>query len=236
MGIINTNKANLLAFVKRLVSLNTVFGTRAVKLAGINDSNNFIEGNFQFIAPNQIVFPGAAPPEWLTNGSGPGKVFRITEGGGPNSTALFRYESHIGNVVTVADSGVQNFTGSAKADGRIWATVDDPKIARATSTGATMYNVNNRSETSVPGDTSEVALALAEHYHEVEIPRIIMHRRNHIGEIPVLPGNCSGIALPIGPFNVVDRCGNVIMTRNKPKPTHNCFPSVRKCPGETCKR
>lgn len=233
------------SLVKRLLTLNTIFGSRATKLAGINDFNNFEVGNFIFAGPNQITFPGTLPA-WVTaQNSGPRK-FRITAGGGANNTAIFTIASFSGNTVTTVENTVLPFTGITQADGRLWAIIDDPSIARPSSTGSTMYNVHNRTPTPLGGDASEVAIVYAEHFHEKppELeedkddlpPEILFHRRNEVGEKSVIVSDCSGKTLDIGPLVVVDRCGNAVRSRKRAKdPIDVCFPATPKCPGETCK-
>ena len=229
MSLVNALESLWSSLIKRLHAINTLFSARAYKLGGVNDFNNHISGDFIFVAPNKIVFPGEVPV-WMYTSPTSSKWFRITLGGGGNGNAIFQYLSHSGSTVTVTQNSVVNFTGFSTIDGRIWAVINDPYIAKPTSTGSTMFNVHNRQSTTIPGDGSGVSVSFAEHYHdefdpETDIPEIIMHKRNGIAEIPSAPGGCTGKIMPIGPFTVVDRKGRVIRVRKKTQqPVDKCYP------------
>jgi len=227
--------------IKRYIGTNVIFGSRATKLAGINDFGNLHTGVVTFTAPNTITFVGPLPL-FLQTVTGVGKVFKITAGGGANNGALFRLISIAGNTITVSNTVVINFTGSATFDGRIWNVIDDPSIARSTSTGATMYNVHNRDASVLLNDASEVAYVFAEHYHDIpaipdphDADEIMFHLYNEMGEHSMVTSSCSGVQLDIGPLAVVDWCGNVVKTDASLKnPVDLCYPYPMDCPGQTC--
>jgi len=227
--------------IKRYIGTNVIFGSRATKLAGINDFGNLHTGVVTFTAPNTITFVGPLPL-FLQTVTGVGKVFKITAGGGANNGALFRLISIAGNTITVSNTVVINFTGSATFDGRIWNVIDDPSIARSTSTGATMYNVHNRDASILLNDASEVAYVFAEHYHDIpaipdphDADEIMFHLYNEMGERSMVTSSCSGVQLDIGPLAVVDWCGNVVKTDASLKnPVDLCYPYPMDCPGQTC--
>ena len=229
------------SLIKRLTGINTIFGGRATKLAGINDFQCVSdETSLTFTSPNMITFSGPIPA-FLQNMTGTGKVFKVTFGGGPNNGSVFRMTGLSGNTVTVSSSLVYNFTGPATLDGRIWMVINDERIAKSTSTGSTMYNVHNRQNSVLGNDASEVAYVFAEHYHleneeEKPVDEIVFHQYNEIGEHSMITSSCSSHSLDIGPLVIVDNCGNAVRTKGSlTNPVDLCFPYPTKCPGQTCK-
>jgi len=230
------------SLIKRLTAINTIFGSRAYKLAGINDfQNTYSAPLVTFIAPNTITFVGLPPP-FLASLTGTGKKFKISSGGGANNGAVFRVTSVAGSTITVSNTVVQNFAGPTDIDGRIWSVINDASIVRSTSTGSTMYNVHNRDITVLGQDASEVALVFAEHYHDIpaipdphDADEIMFHLYNEMGERSMVTSSCSGVQLDIGPLAVVDWCGNVVKTDASLKnPVDLCYPYPMDCPGQTC--
>lgn len=229
------------ALIKRLTGVNTIFSGRATKLAGINDftvvSN---ESSVVFTAPDKITFPGTVPA-FLQTLTGTGKVFKITIGGGLNNGSTFRMTGISGNTITVSNTVVRDYVGPATLDGRIWVVINDPMIARSTSTGSTMYNVHNRDSTPLGGDASEVAYVFAEHYHDEPkepepVDEMLFHQYNEISERSFVTSSVTGTSLDIGPLPVVDNCGNVIRIQiGTDNPVDQCFPYPCQCPGQTCK-
>lgn len=228
--------------IKRYIGTNVIFGSRATKLAGINDFGNLHTDAMIFTAPNIITFTNPLPNFLLSAGASPGKVFKVVNGGGTNNGATFRVVSILGNSITVSITAVQDFSGITEIDGRIWSVIDDPSIARSTSTGATMYNVHNRDASVLLNDASEVAYVFAEHYHDIpaipdphDADEIIFHLHNEMGERSMVTSSCSGVQLDIGPLAIVDWCGNVVKTDASLKnPVDLCYPYPMDCPGQTC--
>lgn len=216
--------------VKKFIALDVIFGGRSKKLAGINDFANVMSDTFTFTATaNTIQFPGNVP-DWFVRG----KYFRIMAGGGANSSALLRVKevNYSGGLVEVYES-LQNFTGTAELDGRIWAVINNAAIARPTSTGSTMYNVHNRNTTGLE-DASGIALVFAEHYHDEPVSKtdapgeIITHLRNEVGGYNMAHDSCTDQRFDIGPLVVVDRNGDVL-TQRVDNPDSNCYPPEEEC-------
>lgn len=152
---------NLQNFVKKLKVFNVLFGAKAKKLSGINDSENKLTGNIEFIAPNEIVLP-VVVPEYITEQT----YFRVKAGGGANEDELFRVASVSGSTIVVDNSNtVVNFVGSARIDARLAVVHDNPLISRLNSEGATIFNLSNYTDTGLE-DCSGIAGVFAEHYHD----------------------------------------------------------------------
>ena len=215
---------NWSGLIKKFIALDTIWGGRSKKLAGINDSNNYTTGNFVFTAGTNIIqFPGTLP-EWVVAD----KYFRITFGGGLNNTALYRILGiDFDNNTIITHENIQSFTGGATLDGRLWVVINDATIARSTNSGATMYNVHNRTTTG-KDDSSGIGLVFAEHFHDEPEPaadegEILTHIYNEIGTKHMSLDSCNhDVKIEIGPLIVVDRQGNVVkaMTHN---PYDTCY-------------
>jgi hypothetical protein len=229
------------SLIKRLIGINTIFSGRATKLAGINDYNVFSDETLiTFTAPDKITFSNSVPP-FLRELSGSGKVFKVTVGGGLNNGSVFRMAGISGNTITVSNTVVRDYIGPATLDGRIWVVINDPMIARATSTGSTMYNVHNRDKSVIGQDASEVAFVFAEHYHDEPkepepVDELLFHQYNEVSERSLITSSVTGAILDIGPLAVVDNCGNVVrIPIASSNPVDQCYPYPDRCTGQTCK-
>lgn len=215
--------------IKKFIALDVIFGGRSKKLAGINDFNNIVSDTFTFTSgTNFISFPGQVP-EWFVRD----KYFRVTAGGGSNNSSLLRVKAvdASGGIIEVYEN-IVDFTGAATFDGRIWAAINNPAIARPTSTGSTMYNVHNRTPTGLE-DASSIALVFAEHYHDEpavdeDEGEILVHLRNEVGGLSLACDSCTGEKYDIGPLVLVDRKGSVIRARVE-NPNNPCFPPEEEC-------
>lgn len=131
--------------IKKLVGLDTIWGGRSKKLTGVDDYCEISSGTMAFSAANQtITFSNPAMiPDWLKDGC----YFRVTSGG-PNTGKLFKvsYYDSLTNTITVTpgDVGVliQDYVGAATLDGRMFVVINDPSVARQSSTGGSMFNAN----------------------------------------------------------------------------------------------
>ena len=188
----------LSSFIKQLLETDTVFGSEAKKMTGINDavikvafadieiSFNVVNGILQFTIHNYVV--PLQNISWLN----PGKyiIFNFIKFDRSNSVTLnlLEYEARLFQISTVVQSnsnliitfnkdaeGTPDFSKlvdidnlspvTVRLDGRIFALIGDPDIARVSSSGATMFNVDNMSTTGLAADSSGIARKFASHYH-----------------------------------------------------------------------
>jgi len=220
---------NWALLIKKFISFGVLFGGPAKKLAGINDFANLMVGVFTFNPTGNIVTFPQPLPVWAK----PDRYFRVTDGGGSNNTALFKIKTidPLTNTVEVFQP-VDSFSGLATLDGRIWAIIDNSAIAKASSTGSTIFNVHNRNSTGIP-DGSGIALTYAEHYHdepetEQDQGEIISHLRNEAGGLSMVTDSCTNQLVDVGPLVVIDSEGVVVRARTD-NPVNSCYPPEGKC-------
>lgn len=182
-------------FIKKLYMVGAIFGGKAKKIAGINDSSNDLSSTEVIwdSATKTITFTNETTlPSWLTVG----KFFRTYDGVAkttPSSTdinyvanviltpnpltndgVLFQVLSVSGNIITVDDTGDgatpvdRDTTGLptiVTLEGRIAIVVNDANICRINGAGSSVYNMENQTPTAVVGDGSGIAAAFADHFH-----------------------------------------------------------------------
>jgi len=148
-------------FIKRLIALDALWGSRSKKLAGINDKDKIVTESVTIDSGTRtITFISGDRPEWLKTD----KYFRIADGA--NEGDLFRVES-VGVDFLVVVEPIQSDSGTLTLDGRMWMVHNDNAISRRGPYGGTMFNVNNMNTTGLP-DGSGIAKAYATHYHAHE--------------------------------------------------------------------
>lgn len=201
--------------VKKLIIFDVIWGGRSKKLAGINDSASLLTDNILCVSAGQTVdFSPLNTPNWLTVGS----YFKFTTGGGSNFGNTYQVVSKSASSVTVTpylSPALSDFSGQATLDGRIFTIVNDPNIARQSSTGGTMFNSN---ATSYSGPAvGNVIFNRTDHFH-AEMPgpfdanQIITHEYTPAGGLRVQYDTFSGTFIVESPAVVIDNNGNVIVT------------------------
>ena len=223
----------LSSFIKRLVQTDTIFGSEAKKLSGINDGSVRVsDASLHFIEPATIRMTNTTEiPSWFV----PGKYFRVNLTGydvppapspvvppeelrSDNHYRLFRIISSqiVSNRVeiTVAtaseDSTVDALVGQIRVrgvvDGRISTLINDSRITRPAENGSTVFNVDVQESTGID-DGSGVSLKFASHYHTQTNP--IFHELNEFGNINELTDSLGG-AYDLGPLPLVDENGDQV--------------------------
>ena len=215
----------LSSFIKKLVSLNAIWGARASKLAGINDRTNFVDFNnisFDSITSTITCGPATSIPNWMTVNHYLRITYRnpltvvlpIAPDSVTNDFSLFRIKTVTllgGNLSIVVDPlapGVDAMTTygpiAGRVDGRIAVVVNDTAIANLSLGGATVYNVDNETATGLC-DGSGIAKVFADHYHGEQKPDNIAIRFDGLdwvnNRIEVLRIGVPG-AGQIGPHNL----------------------------------
>ena len=199
----------LSSFIKRLVQTDTIFGSEAKKLSGINDGSVRVsDTSLHFIEPATIRMTNTVEiPSWFV----PGKYFRtnLTAYEAPpppepptppvipstttdNHYKLFRIQSASivsGRVEIVVDSSadvdsiVNQIRVTGTIDGRISTLINDGRIARPAENGSTIFNVDIQESTDID-DGSGVSLKFASHYHTQANP--VFHEFNEFGNTNML--------------------------------------------------
>ena len=223
----------LSSFIKRLVQTDTIFGSEAKKLSGINDGSVRVSDTSLHFDPtdNTIRMTNTTEvPSWFV----PGKYFRtnltayevppppepptepVSIRSSDNHYRLFRIRSAglvNGRVEIVVDDTTDEtdvmlpqirVTGTI--DGRISTLVNDSRITRPAENGSTVFNVDIQESTGVD-DGSGVSLKFASHYHTHANP--VFHELNDLG-IDLLVVNAAGIQYNIGPLPLVDENGDQV--------------------------
>lgn len=155
---------NLTKFIINLTKLGALFGPRARKLAGVDDSQATFTGPITFVAPGTITLASPVPAFF----SQPGTRFRVKAGGGPNEDLLFSVLSASGNSIQVDQTfqGVFNHNGTARLDARQAVVIDDPLIARLNLNGSTIFNANYQGQAANLPTGCGIPLVMAEHFHD----------------------------------------------------------------------
>ena len=148
-------------FIKKLIALDALWGSRSKKLAGINDKDKVstvdvtIDGG-----TGTITFVSGDRPIWLNTD----KYFRIADG--VNAGSLFQVASVGVDFVTVVEP-ITTDSGTRTLDGRMWVVHNDNTITRKGPDGGTMFRLDNMDTTGRP-DGSGIAKVYAVHYHANE--------------------------------------------------------------------
>ena len=223
----------LSSFIKRLVQTDTIFGSEAKKLSGINDGSVRVSDTSLhfFESTNTIRMTNTTEiPSWFV----PGKYFRtnLTAYEAPpppepptppvipsttvdNHYKLFRIQSASivsGRVEIVVDSSadvdsiVDQIRVTGTIDGRISTLINDGRIARSAENGSTIFNVDIQESTDID-DGSGVSLKFASHYHTQANP--VFHELNEFGNINEL-NDALGGAYDLGPLPLVDENGDQV--------------------------
>ena len=197
----------LSGFIRRLVQTDTVFGSEAKKLSGINDGSTRVFDMSVHFNPdsNTIELTNLETPEaWMV----PGKYFRInldgfnfppppespgepeTIRGNTNHFRLFRILNVTNNFNRVqfeldstapgADTLIDEIRVGGIVDGRISTIINDPTIARPSETGSTIFNLDVQRSTGIE-DGSGVSNKFAGHYHTQIKP--VTHELDNGGNI-----------------------------------------------------
>lgn len=205
---------NWSAFIKKLLALDVIWGGRTKKMTGINDALNYFSGNINCIAGTQTIdFNPGTVPSWIIVSS----YLRFVSGGGTNNGYLFQVISKTANSVTVIPGPgplLVNFTGFAVLDGRIFAVVNDPNIARQSSTGGTMFNAN---ATAYSGPSAgNVIFNRVDHFHtndtsQFDGNQIVTHEYTPAGSHRVQYDTYSDTFVAGDPAVVIDNNGNVVV-------------------------
>lgn len=148
---------NITNFIKKLITLDVIWGTRTKKLTGVKDKNNLITDNFVISDVDNSITFSTAIPDFLQVDT----YFRIT--GGNNDGQLFRVMEIQGNKIITYEN-LTNDSGSLTLDARLWVVHNDENISKASSNGSTIFNLSNTSTTGLD-DGSGIAKVFAEHYH-----------------------------------------------------------------------
>lgn len=200
-------------FLKKLIVFDAIWGTRSKKLAGINDANNYVDQNITFSsADNSLTFSTPSVPDFFQEN----QYFRIS--GGANDSRLFRVKEIQANKLITYENVIDD-SGDVRVDARLWVVHNNPSISRPTSTGATMFNVHNRSTTGVEGDASALAITFAEHYHDEEgteddVGEMLSTEYNELGcKSKAIASCCDNQLVDIGPQLIFDDEGNVLRVR-----------------------
>lgn len=146
-------------FLKGLLSFGALFGPRATKLSGLRDASNTVTDTVIFTSPDIITL--TTIPDFLQVG----RLFRVKNGGGANQDQLFKIESIAGNSLTVSQTAVVTFTGSATIDARIAIVLNSPEFVTLNADGNTIFNVNQELPLSNLNDGSCISNKFSEHYH-----------------------------------------------------------------------
>ena len=200
-------------FIKKLIETNTIWGVRSKKLAGINDYANHITTNVNInSSDNSIDFAPLLVPDFIKIG----QYIRVFAG--TNDTRLFRVKRVFEGTKIEVHESVNDDIGVRRITARLWEIHDDPSISRPSSTGSTMFNVHNRSDTGLE-DASAVAFTYAEHYHDEAITEDdkgepISTQYNQLGYKSLIKADCCGdVYLEMGPVLIFDDEGNIVLEK-----------------------
>lgn len=200
-------------FIKKLIETNTIWGVRSKKIAGINDYANHITTSVSIdSSDNSIDFAPLLVPDFI-------KIDQyIRVFAGTNDTRLFRVKRVFeGTKIEVYES-VNDDIGVRRITARLWEIHDDPSISRPSSTGSTMFNVHNRSDTDLE-DGSAVSFTYAEHYHDEAITEDdkgepISTQYNQLGYKSLIKADCcEDVYLEMGPVLIFDDQGNIVLEK-----------------------
>lgn len=207
--------------IKRLTALDTIFGSRSKKLAGINDADCLITTSLILDdADDSIAFPSNDMPTWFVRD----RYFRVF--GGANDGILYRVKDVVSsNKFTIYETIIAD-SGSFTLDGRLWKVHAETVITRESPTGGTMYNLDNLDETGIDGDGSCLAKVPVTHYHtdHIELWKLNVHplgEKNNQNLIFTLP---DGELFKEGKLNVYLSCLRLNGDQSDPKRDFDYFP------------
>lgn len=156
-------------FIKKMISIDGIWGARTKKASGIQDRFNTITEQVVFTAPSTITFVSPVP-EWMKAEGLNGKAIRVmNDAAHPNSNKKYYVTAILGpNTVSVspanpAADGMVSFTGLTKISGRIWEVVADENLCGRDREGNTIFNTHHQEKGA--NDGGDVSLVHFDHYH-----------------------------------------------------------------------
>ncbi len=217
-------------FIKKLIALDVIWGTKAKKISGINDKDctlsdtNVIWNNTNktITFSNQSILPSWCKIGTYARIYDGNKIFVkdsldsdynniaiLTENTLTNSGVLFQIINVSGNVITIDITPTNRDSGSdlVTLDARIAIAINNSNIARINNLGCTVFNLQYQSTTGL-GDGSGINLVNTDHFHKDK--EYLTHEYNEFGHKMKVYDVENGIYTDLGATVFTDNNGNLI--------------------------
>lgn len=197
--------------IKKLISLDVIWGSRSKKASGIQDRNNILIEDVIFIAPDTIVTTSALP-NWMDfNCSGKKAIRIMNDSTHPNSNKKYYIIGKLGlnSVQVVGETSADTVVSCTKLtqiSGRIWEVVNNKNICWKDIENNTIFNTHHQEKGNKDG--GDISLVHFDHYHG----KIITHENNSAGNRITTYDEASGQHILGGPQIAVDNDGEVIIS------------------------